>query len=184
MKKLLSKNIIKESIYLYLRKMNILALPLDNYDPNFLYCLDSKPNLIMNGNFTKINYTHPHFTMNGLFILVPITSTFIEHSSENTNFVRFDPLSLPNKSIIDRVIKIEHDILSYYSSFFCCTKSTSLSMTKQFSKGKLKINGETNSSSSIHTIPPILIILKISGVWETEFEYGITFRWIEGKSIQ
>lgn len=159
--------------------MNILALHLDNYDSNYLYCLDSKPNLIMNGNFTKMNYTHPHFTMNGLFILVPISSLFMEHSSENTSFVRFDPNSLSNKSVIDRVINIEHDILSYYASFYSCAKTPSLSMTKQFSKGKIKINGGESSSSK----PAISIILKISGVWENEFEYGITFRWMEGKSI-
>lgn len=157
--------------------MNILALPLDNYDPNYLYCLDSKPNLIMNGNFTKINYTHPHFTMNGLFLHIPISSSIIDHSSENTNFVRFDPGSTCNKAIIESVIKIEQDILSYYAAFVSCTKTLSLSMTKQFSKGKLKINGEL-----IYPKNPLFIVLKISGIWENEFEFGITFRWMEAKS--
>lgn len=158
--------------------MNILALPLENYDSHFLYCLDSKPNLIMNGIFTKINFTHPHFTMNGLYFIVPISSLFIEHSCENTIFIRFDPGSSSNKAIIDSIIKIEKDILSYYTAFVSCTKTISLSMTKQFSKGKLKINGE-----SIHPHTSHGIVLKISGIWENDFEVGITFRWMEAMSI-
>lgn len=158
--------------------MNILALPLKNYDSNYLYCLESKPNLIMNGNFTKINYTHPHFTMNGLFFVIPISSSFIEHTSENTNFIRFDPASSVNKAIIDNVIQIEQDILSYYAAFFSCTKTVSISMTKQLSKGKIKINGE-----SINPKIAIFIVLKISGVWENECEFGLTFRWMEAKLI-
>jgi len=159
--------------------MNILAIPLENYDSNYLYCLESKPNLIMNGNFTKINYTHPHFTMNGLFFPIPISTSSHENSTENSNFIRFDPGSSYNKAIINSVIKIEQDVLSYYAAFFSCNKICTLSMTKQFLKGKLKMNGLSN-----HPKSGIVIVLKISGVWENEYEYGITFRWIEAKSIQ
>lgn len=159
--------------------MNILALPLNHYDSNYLYCLDSKPNLIMNGNFTKINYTHPHFTMNGLFFLVPLTFSFVEHSSENTNFVHFDPGMSANKEIIENVIKIEHDILSHYAAFFSSKKTVSHSMHKQFLKGKLKINGET-----VYQKTASFIVLKISGIWENECEFGITFRWMDAKAIQ
>ena len=157
--------------------MNILALPLTLYDSNYLYCLDSKPNLIMNGNFTKINYTHPHFTMNGLFFFVPITPTFVEQSSENTNFVHFDGGSLSNKSTLECVVRIEHELLSKYAGLNNSSKTVSYSMTKQFMKGKLKINGDSVHS---HTNS---IVLKISGVWENEIEYGITFRWIYAKLI-
>lgn len=159
--------------------MNILALQLENYDPNYLYCLESKANLIMNGNFTKINYTHPHFTMNGLFFLVPISTSFVDYSSENTNFIRFDPGSPCNKAVIDSVVKLEHDVLTYYTALFSCTKTASLSMTKQLSKGKLKINGESAIQKTAN-----VIVLKISGIWENEFEFGITFRWMEAKAIQ
>ena len=98
--------------------MNILALTLTNYDPNYFYCLDSKPNLIMNGNFTKINYTHPHFTMNGLFFSIPMLSSFVENASENTHFVHFDTNVLSNKEIVDAVVKLEYEILqNYYKRF-------------------------------------------------------------------
>ena len=47
-------------------------------------------------------------------------------------------------------------------------------MNKQLSKGKLKINGDMKNNK---------IVLKISGVWENESEYGITFRWVYAQSI-
>jgi len=159
--------------------MNILAIPLNKYDSNCLYCLDSKPNLIMNGSFTKINYTHPHFTMNSLFFLIPSSCFFIEHSSENTPVIRFDIGSSSNKEISTCLIKIEQDILSYYADFFSCTKPLSLSMSKQFLKGKIKINVET-----ITPPPKISVVLKISGIWENAFEFGLNFRWMEANSIQ
>ena len=159
--------------------MNILALPLNFYDSNYLYCLDSKPNLVMNGNFTKINYTHPHFTMNGLFLLVPLTFSFVEYSSENTNFVHFDPGVPANKEIVESVIKIEIDILSHYAAFFSSKKTVSHSMHKQFAKSKLKINSETAPPKTATSI-----VLKISGIWENESEFGITFRWMDANAIQ
>ena len=139
--------------------MNILAIPLNQYDSNYLYCLDSKPNLIMNGNFTKINYTHPHFTMNGLFFIVSISSSFIEQSSENMNFIHFDTGLLSNKTTIERLANIENEILQYYSALTATSKTVSHSMTKQFLKGKLKIN-----SNSLHSHTSS-IVLKISGIW-------------------
>lgn len=158
--------------------MNILALTLTNYDSNYFYCLDSKPNLIMNGNFTKINYTHPHFTMNGLFFSFPMASSFVENASENTHFVHFDTNVTSNRAIIDAVVKLEYEILHNYAVLIPNTKTMSRYMQKQLMKGKIKINGENTVHSKNHKI-----ILKISGVWENELEYGITFRWVYAHSI-
>jgi hypothetical protein len=129
----------------------------------------------MNGNFTKINYTHPHFTMNGLFFAIPFSTTFVENASENTHFIHFDTSLSSNRSIIDSIVKLEHEILQNYAVLMIPnTKIMSRYMNKQLSKGKLKINGDTKNNK---------IVLKISGVWENESEYGITFRWVYAQSI-
>ena len=163
--------------------MNILALSLHNYDSNYFYCLDSKPNLIMNGNFTKINYTHPHFTMNGLFYSIPLASSFVENAAENTHFVHFDTTVSANKAILDSIIKLEYEILHNYAAAAALipnTKIMSRYMYKQLSKGKIKINGENTVIHSKNN----KIVLKISGVWENETEYGMTFRWVYANMIQ
>jgi hypothetical protein len=159
--------------------MNILALSLHNYDSNYFYCLDSKPNLIMNGNFTKINYTHPHFTMNGLFFSIPLTSSFVENASENTHFVHFDMNGSGNKAILESIIKLEYEILQNYTAMN--NKIMSRYMYKQLSKGKIKINGE--NTVNVHS-KNNKIVLKISGVWENETEYGMTFRWVYANLIR
>ncbi len=164
--------------------MNILALSLSNYDSNYFYCLDSKPNLIMNGNFTKVNYTHPHFTMNGLFFAIPLASSFVENASENTHFIHFD-ITNSNKAILDSIIKLEYEILHNYAAAAQITTKKVMSryMHKQLSKGKIKINGD--NSTGIICLPSKnnKIVLKISGVWENESEYGMTFRWVYANSI-
>jgi hypothetical protein len=113
--------------------------------------------------------------MNGLFFAIPFSTTFVENASENTHFIHFDTSLSSNRSIIDSIVKLEHEILQNYAVLMIPnTKIMSRYMNKQLSKGKLKINGDTKNNK---------IVLKISGVWENESEYGITFRWVYAQSI-
>ena len=52
--------------------MNILVLPITEIIPEYIYYLDSKNNMLMDGIFTKVIYTNEWFTMNGLYINLPI----------------------------------------------------------------------------------------------------------------
>lgn len=158
--------------------MNILGLDLHNYDSNFFYYLDTKKNLIMDGIFTKIIYTHSHFTMNGLTFSFPLQYTFYETTSENSFYMHFDPTLDSNRALIEIVLKLETQIMLHYASFMNKKKSSNVSLYKQLQKGKIKINGSTTFLQS-HA----QCVLKISGVWENDNEYGVTYKWLLAKPL-
>jgi hypothetical protein len=72
--------------------MNILVLPTNEIIPEYIYFLDSKNNILMDGFFTKLIYTDEWFTMNGLYINLPIemqgidTKTYTNSGSKQTIF--------------------------------------------------------------------------------------------------
>ena len=54
--------------------MNIIY-PIQNYDINNVFFLDPKRNIIMDGKFSKINYSDTNVTLNGIwFTLTEIFS--------------------------------------------------------------------------------------------------------------
>jgi hypothetical protein len=55
--------------------MNVFALKLHAYDPSQFFFLEPKPNKLINGTFVKVIYTSADFTMNGIFIHVPLDNT-------------------------------------------------------------------------------------------------------------
>ena len=62
--------------------MRVLLLEIDDIikNPRNLYFLDTLPNKIIQGSFTKIIFTHAQFTLNRLFVILPIhTYPFIVH---------------------------------------------------------------------------------------------------------
>ena len=50
----------------------IISLDLPKFTLTNLFFLDTKKNMIMDGNFTKLLYSNELFVMNGLYLLFPI----------------------------------------------------------------------------------------------------------------
>ena len=63
--------------------MNVVCLNLQNYDAKNFYFFDSKPNHIIDGTFSKIMYTDKSFTMNGLYIYIPLKITSTQKIDNN-----------------------------------------------------------------------------------------------------
>lgn len=154
--------------------MNILTLDLFSYNPDFFYYLDTQANVIMNGFFTKMIYTHPNYTMNGLYFHFPIQYTYIEQCKDKY-YVHFDPKIVQNKAIMDIIHKLETQILDHYQKYSNIDKCSVLTMHKHLSKGKFRIPHACNTNS----LNPCKYMFKISGIWETEEEFGITYKWFE-----
>lgn len=159
--------------------MNILTLDIYNYNARFFYYLDTQPNILMNGLFTKMIYTHPHYTMNGLYFHFPIQYTYIEPCKDKY-YVHFDPKLVQNKAIMENIYKLETRVLDYYQEFSQTEKCPLLTMHKHLSKGKFRIPHQRNTTS----MNPCKYMFKISGVWESENEFGITYKWFEIKDIK
>ena len=64
-----------------------IALYMDTFNDTYINFMDTKENTITNGVFTKILYSDPLFTMNGLHFLFPVMfdETYSNNYSKNIN---------------------------------------------------------------------------------------------------
>lgn len=124
--------------------MNVFALQLESYNPNQFFFLEPKPNIIIDGTFTKIIYTSEDFTLNGIYIFIP-----------------------QDNKLTDTIRRLETNILSQYASHSNTQKEYFIGLFK-----KQRVPEHT-----------IKTVLNISGVWENESHFGITYKWMEGNTI-
>ena len=120
----------------------LLIEHIESYNKQFLFLLPPvKNNLIMNSIFTRIIYSPPMISFNGLYLSIPFTE---------------------NQSFIQKLHEIENDILSVYTC--SSTKKKNLQIKQLIS---YKISNITNK-----------VILKISGIWESETSFGLAYKLI------
>jgi len=155
--------------------MNI-SIDLNKITLTNLYFLDKKRNLIMDGNFTKILYSNEWFTMSGLYILFPIEITQIEKNN-TTNILKFNAYKNGNLSIIQEFSKLEYRIMEYYKNTYQSKCKICNYLSKQLYSGSMKLYKELNSFDIEKKNTQFII--KISGVWETYDDVGLTYKLIE-----
>ena len=143
-----------------------LVLKSDQYNVDNVYFCDSiKNNIIICGSFIRILYSTSKFTMNGIYILLNFDKFYIEKYYNKYKYT-FDINA--NSELINFVRNVETDILTKLNIRDKCPV---YKIYDQLKIGGIKIitdKIEFNES----------IILKISGIWETDTEYGITYKFI------
>ena len=155
--------------------MNI-AIDYNNFQIEYTSLLDSKKNIITtDGIFTKIIFSNNLFVMNGIFFYFPISVDNII-SSNGRFFINFNPNSKNNISVINSISKIENDILSFYKKTTLSNKNISYILSNQLSAGNIKVYKDSNDP--IYNIADKQYILKISGIWENNTDFGITYKTI------
>jgi hypothetical protein len=89
---------------------------------------------------------------------------------------------LNSKNITD-IIRIEIQILEFYKQLFQCKKKIVFMLKEQLQDGNIKLYKEHfyNYINFSYKQNPIIpnVILKISGIWETEDNIGLTYKFIE-----
>lgn len=156
--------------------MNI-SLDINRINIGNLFFLDTKRNIIMDGNFTKVLYSNEYFTMNGIYVIFPILVSNIEKNI-NKNIMKIHPYSVNNLSIIQDFAKLEVRILDYYKNTYRAKGKISNLLSRQLYSGSLKLYKEFNYHFEPNNAPKQYII-KISGVWESNDEIGLTYKVIE-----
>jgi hypothetical protein len=156
---------------------------------------EPKNNNVMEGQFTKILYSTEYFTMNEIFVQFPI-KPFSEHFSRAS--LSFNIHNLANVECINTFIAVERTILDFYLENFqpSSKKRITFKLAEQLMSGNMNlysrhdialtdpfdISPKTENSEKWHLrgylIQPKYAI-KISGVWETNSEIGITFKLVE-----
>ena len=163
--------------------MNI-CIDLNKFFINYISFLETKRNIIMEGNFTKLLYSNQYFTMNNIFIYLPIEYTGIEKVT-NKNFLKFNPLVEKNSILIKELSSVELKILEYYKLYFNSKRKVVNLLSRQLNSGNIKVlcdkktdNYSFNKSMDIEEYKKEFI-LKISGVWETYEDIGLTYKLLE-----
>jgi len=135
-------------------EMKLLIRPLQ-FDPISIFFLDTKQNMMMIGNFTKMNYSTKHFTMIGLYVAFPIVlaDAFLHFCTTNTPMIapnvdsennkpanKYVPSFQDNKwstkkmlyyyprgniELLKQISQIEYQILLYYKQSCCLSENLS-----------------------------------------------------------
>ena len=117
------------------------------------------------GKFIRILYSTHNLVLNGIYLLVHINDITCDkyYNKYKCNFN-----TLHNKDIIDNIKTIEENILRKIE----IKKIPQLKIYEQLRNGNIKLFNEVNKRFCS-------FILKISGIWETQFNYGLTYKFIK-----
>jgi hypothetical protein len=147
--------------------MNIVK-KIDQYDDNnIFFCEPTKNNVMNEGNFIRILYSTHNVVLNGIYLLI----TFNDISCEKY-YTKYRCCFNVNTHIdtIKNLKIIEEDILKKYENI---NKIPQYKIYEQLRNGNLKIFTDIGNKSVCS------FILKISGIWETEDKYGLTYKFIK-----
>ena len=147
--------------------MNI-AKKIDQYDNNsVILCDPIKNNIMSEGNFIRILYSTQNITLNGIYIVITLNNITCEkYFSKYRCF--FNMLS--HKDLLDKLQIIEENILNKYRTV---DKIPQYKIYEQIKNGNIKIFYDVGNKSICS------FILKISGIWETQSNYGLTYKFIK-----
>jgi hypothetical protein len=161
--------------------MNIV-LDIANFQLCNIIFLENKRNIIMDGTFSKIIYTNAFISLNSIYFYFPIEIQHIEKVL-NKNIMKFYPSSVNNMPLVQELSKIEYRIIEYYKQINKIEKKTVCLLTKQLYSGNLKIYKDYSENSKKCSNNNIKYIIKLSGIWETYDEIGITYKIIESYPV-
>ena len=144
-----------------------VVLKIPDFNINHIFYQEKVKNTVMdNSNFYRVNYSNELFILNGIFIKFNLNLQMIEKS-----FNKFKCLFdiKPHTDIIVKLAEIEKMMMEKH----CAAHKTPIyRISEQLNNGFLKIFNETDCKETNE------FILKIYGIWETECEYGLTYKFI------
>ena len=146
--------------------MNIV-INIDQYNEDHVYFLEPiKNNIMNNGNFIRIIYSTAIFVLNGIYININLNNSSVE-KYYNKYKCSFDIFQY--KELIDKLRLIEEGLIKKINIL---GKIPQYKIYEQLKNGNIKIFSETSDKIGN------TFLLKIAGIWETEMEYGLTYKFL------
>jgi hypothetical protein len=141
----------------------IITKTIQQYNEDYVYFCDPIKNNIMNeGHFIRIIYSTPLFVLNGIYISIQIEQLLVEkyYNKFKCSFDvnRYKDLISELRNIEDRLLK-KAEING---------KQPQHKIFDQLKNGHIKVFSDTTVNTAF--------VLKISGIWETNGEYGLTYK--------
>jgi len=168
--------------------MSFLIYP-HKFDACHLHFGTAVQNNDSDSKFARIIYSTKYISFNGVGIGLNFTGAKHEHHF-NKIFVSFDASIHANQALISRIRAIECEIINkYVGSVLEGPRRCIYSLTEQLNSECVKAyvndnygSGVSNDDSTANVILNTngsQIMIKISGVWETDDECGITYKFVK-----
>jgi len=158
----------------------------------YVKLLEKRRNNIMEGEFTKLLYSDEYITLNGIYFTFPIikSQTIVEtfpmnrqgrqilYKSGQKKLI-FQPNHPNNKYLIQQIAVFEKQLLHFYVESSFSEKNPVYSLQNQLINGFVKVfydNVKDVKENANYYV-------KISGIWETAKNIGITYKFIEASLI-
>jgi hypothetical protein len=131
---------------------------------NIFFCEPIKNNIMLEGNFIRILYSTFNVTLNGIYLFIQLND-IISEKYYNKNKCTFNVNS--HKELIEKIKVIEENLLKKIE---INNKIPQFKIYEQLICGNIKFFCDNNSKSNNS------FILKVSGIWETQTNYGLTYK--------
>ena len=145
--------------------MNLVKNMNQYNENNIFFCEPIKNNIMNDGTFIRILYSTHNILLNGIYLLIALNNITCE-KYYNKYKCSFNPLN--HKDIIDNFKIIQENILKK----IYIKKTPQLKISEQLRNGNIKLFNMIDHEDSS-------FIVKISGVWETQYNYGLTYKFIK-----
>jgi hypothetical protein len=119
-----------------------------------------------NGNFIRIIYSTSLFVLNGIYININLNCVSVD-KYYNKYKCSFDTIQY--KEIIEKLRLIEEGLIKKSSIL---GKVPQFKIYEQLKNGNIKVFSDTSEKIGN------TFLLKIAGIWETETEYGLTYKFL------
>lgn len=154
--------------------MNII-INKDEFNPDYVFFQNSVKNIIMqDGNFTRIIYSNSLFILNSIIVTIDLHITHYEKYFNKYKYF-FDCTYENTRKELEKISLIEKQILDRIQF---PNKKPIYRINQQISYGNIKFYTDTiqyNSEQKIY--------IKLSGIWETANEYGVSFKFIDSNQF-
>lgn len=148
----------------------LLVLNKDQYrNEHVLFSEKKKNNILSKGDFYRIYYSANCFSTNGVFLAFSLKNIKIEKyfSKIKCHYNRYN-----NKKIVEFIKDLEFNLLEISPII---KKSPKYRIEEQLNQDFIKIFGDYDNIKNTNK-DEVEILLKISGIWCDDENYGVTFR--------
>ena len=151
--------------------MNII-IDIDEFNKDNIFLQEPVKNNIMDDSkFIRIIYSNNIFSINTLYIGFNLHIVQLENYFNKHKFV-FNVKQ--NTKAINQMKSIEESILD---KIFINNKKPVFRLYEQLNSGNIKLFKDNLKSHKINSDNEFII--KISGIWDNEYEYGITYKFVD-----
>lgn len=152
----------------------LINITISNEEPNQYIKFDFKyiflgntinNRILENGKFTRIYYSTPLCSFNGIYTMINVKD-IVESNCNNTFNNKLIINVEKNSILLNNIKQLEEKILKVVE---IKNKTLNCNIYNELKKGFLKLNYKKNINNT-------QIMLKISGIWETEDAYGLSYK--------